>query len=44
VLEGLDAGDQVVVVGQNTLVDGTTVQALTPAAADAANAATTASL
>lgn len=44
VLEGLDAGDQVVVVGQNTLVDGTTVQALTPAAADAASAATTASL
>jgi membrane fusion protein (multidrug efflux system) len=42
VLEGLDAGDQVVVVGQNTLVDGTPVRALAPGAADPAGTATAA--
>jgi membrane fusion protein (multidrug efflux system) len=40
VLEGLAAGDQVVVVGQNALVDGTAVRALAAASAEAASAAT----
>ncbi len=34
ILEGLAEGDQVVVVGQNALVDGAPVQALTPVAPD----------